>query len=955
MGDVTRALVTEESFPRTTFELVEVLASSSESPQTPGNVRRAVELLEPALLAAHGSGEPVVGAWMRSVPNEVLRVLVAGAVHPVSELGDLDRLSLPLGATARRIDRCTLAGYLEPFACWVPCSGAFDPLSAEQDDSSHTESGGDLEEVFAHLATEPVAWVTVARPVDSSELHQLMGRLAHRMPTLRNRAGSTEGYRIELEREEAWYRELSTAEAAGMWQIEPFVGAVSPGAASRAAALLCGSRQVRLSPYRLRRVSGEEATRAEAGEEPAARFWATSRLLAALIRPPVRDVPGIRVCQRPDFDLTPESDGCIRLGDILDENLLPCGRWSVGERTLNRHTFVSGATGSGKSQTVRTLLERLSTAHVPWLVVEPAKSEYARMAGRLDPERNLLALRPGAPDRIPASLNPLEPEPGFPLQSHVDLVRALFLAAFEADEPFPQVLAAALLRCYQERGWDLALGEPAADWPGIKPPRWPTLADVQVIAKKVVTDIGYGREVADNVRGFVDVRIGSLRLGSPGLFFEGGHPLDVGCLLEQNVVVELDPIANDADKAFIIGLLVIRLVEHLRVHRSALSDATKLQHVTVIEEAHRLLRRQGEDPSPAARAVEIFADLLAEVRAYGEGIVVAEQIPAKIVPDVVKNSALKIMHRLPAADDRDFVGATMNLADAQSRYVVTLRPGTAAVFSDGMDRPLLVTVDLGESREGGTPRVVPPLRESRSRLCGPICSEAAHTACTLRDIRRAESIVDAHPALVVWVEAEVAAHLIGGGLGLGPPMAPWLADVADTGQRAVQCAVAAAVDAAIDNRYTLLREFYDPLNLGHHLTNRIAALLLGEDDPSGCTADENDWQAGQRRWVDIIAALQDPDLDPERQHPLTAKWEAERGVLVRGASLAEQLAGLRARSTYPRQRELYLGPSPSRLDAAANRLSAAGTARDRLIRALERTGLDTPTWLLDRIHPRAQA
>ena len=106
-------------------------------------------------------------------------------------------------------------------------------------------------------------------------------------------------------------------------------------------------------------------------------------------------------------------------------------------------------------------------------------------------------------------------------------------------------------------------------------------------------------------------------------------------------------------------------------------SAPRLRHLTVIEEAHRLLRQpaQGEGGGPAAHAVEMFAGLLAEIRAYGEGLVIAEQIPSKLIPDVIKNTAIKIVHRLPAKDDRDAVGATMNLTDEQSSEVPG-HPGT---------------------------------------------------------------------------------------------------------------------------------------------------------------------------------------------------------------------------------------------------------------------------------------
>src|SRR5262249_55537108 len=156
----------------------------------------------------------------------------------------------------------------------------------------------------------------------------------------------------------------------------------------------------------------------------------------------------------------------------------------------------------------------------------------------------------------------------------------------------------------------------------------------------------YGHEVRDNVRGFVSVRIGSLRLGTTGRFLDGAHPLDFGKLLDANVVLEIEDTGDDRDKAFLMGMVLIRLTEHLRLrqrHEGALSG--RLRPLTVVEEAHRLLRQPppGASIGPAAHATEMFADLLAEVRAYGEGLIIAEQIPAKLIPDVIRNTAVKIV------------------------------------------------------------------------------------------------------------------------------------------------------------------------------------------------------------------------------------------------------------------------------------------------------------------------
>lgn len=137
-----------------------------------------------------------------------------------------------------------------------------------------------------------------------------------------------------------------------------------------------------------------------------------------------------------------------------------------------------------------------------------------------------------------------------------------------------------------------------------------------------------------------------------GRFFEGGHPLSFDALCRNNVVLQIEDFGDDADKAFFMGSVLMRLSEHLRE-----DPRPGLSHLTVIEEAHRLLRRSEPGTAgAAAHAVEMFAAMLAEMRAYGEGLIIAEQIPSKLTPDVIKNTAVKIVHRLPAEDDRDSVG-----------------------------------------------------------------------------------------------------------------------------------------------------------------------------------------------------------------------------------------------------------------------------------------------------------
>ena len=764
-------------------------------------------------------------------------------------------------------------------------------------------------------------WLVLADPLSPATVSACARDVAERQRLAAGLAERDPGKAVEARQLARRHTELRQGRSAGLWQLHLLAGAASPAAAGQVAGLCCASAGLDGLPYALTPFSCQTQTIPELLSQPPAApapartdpeaafpFLASTGLLAALTRFPEAEVPGVRLVLRPEFDVTPEQPdepggpaARLRLGQALDRTGSPAGPLSLATTSVNRHVFVCGATGSGKSQTVRALLAAASGAGLPWLVIEPAKAEYRAMSVRLDGARDgVVRIRPGAADEIAAGINPLAPAADdtgrrFPLQTHADLVRALFLASFAADEPFPQVLSAALTRAYAEAGWDLALGEPAT--PGVRP-RYPTLGDLQAAAERVVAEIGYGREITDNVRGFIRVRLSSLRLGTTGRFFEGGHPIDFGRLLARNVVFEIEDVGDDRDKAFLMGTVLIQLAEHLRMQsRSGAVDgspAAGLRHLSVFEEAHRLLRRPDERAvsGAAAHAVEMFAGLLAEIRAYGEGLVIAEQIPAKLVPDAIKNTAVKIVHRLPAADDREAVGATMNLTDAQSRYLVTLPPGQAAVFTDGMDFPVLAAMPDGTAREAAGPAVTASpasVVRPRSVTCGGDCQARP---CTLRDMRAAQRALGTVPGLVLWAELAVLAHLTGWSMPLptaGGDLASRLASLAaDT--RLAGCAVSHAVDTAVAARTAAFAGRVSPDLLAAHVAGGLRRWLA--DGGRGCTFPEPQWLAPAYQWALILDDLRTLNrrAPGAGRHPRSADWAQAMGRAIPGDTCEQQIA-----------------------------------------------------------------
>src|SRR5580700_10405390 len=785
-----------------------------------------------------------------------------GVPMPGSLLTDLDRLlwapcpgrqAPPLGWDTPQLTVEAAVGYL----------GARDGRRGGNDAAGRRQTL--FESALVTLMARPFGWLVVAEP--SELIDTEIAELRTQLNVLRRY--DEEHSRFDANRAERRLAELDAFREAGLWNVRVLAGAATEQELRLIAPVLVGSVDLAAHPYRLRSaedprdladaLASKLADPVDGAQVP---FAATAGALAALTGLPRGEVPGVRVLDPTSFDVTsetmseavsalsaemsadgdPRGEAAIDLGAILDGQDRRVGTFRVPFGTLNRHAFITGATGSGKSQTVRHMLEQLTGAGIPWLAVEPVKSEYAAMAGRIAENGHITVINPSDPAAVPLSVNPLEPEPGYPVQAHIDMVRALFLAAFDAREPFPQIISQALQRAYEDCGWDPVTG---AGQPGAPAgPAVPTIAQLQRAALEVIEDVGYGRELRADVRGFVDVRLRSLRTGSAGRFFEGGHPADIAELLRRNVVLAIEDVANDEDKAFLIGTLIIRLVEHLRL-RARTAPVDGLAHVIVIEEAHRLLRASREGAS--AHAVELFASLLAEIRAYGEGIIVVEQIPAKLLPDVVKNTALKVLHRLPAHDDRQVVGAAMNLDEDQSRQVVSLRPGVAAVFADGMDRPLRIRVPFGGAKERlqrSADRSI-PVRGRRSAACGPAC--VSGRACSLLELRSADLLAAAPDDawLRIWTEALMLAFLTNRALPVVP--AALRSRWAKLDERLRECLLATAVDRSLRGRSLAVRAFYDPQRLAAEVASTALNLLDGH--PGAGAPAGREWVIPQLQWL----------------------------------------------------------------------------------------------------------
>ena len=430
----------------------------------------------------------------------------------------------------------------------------------------------------------------------------------------------------------------------------------------------------------------------------------TTRQLASYVHLPAVETRGFRVSLVPKFDVAtstrPGEDG-LEVGHVVEHSRPTSSPYSVPTRDLNRHALIAGVTGAGKTHTTHHLLGQLWDRGVPFLVIEPAKTEYRRLLDhpRIGPDLQVFTL--GDEATSPFRMNPFEVEPGIGVLSHIDLLKSVFNASFGLFNPLPQVLERCLHEVYEDFGWDtvhnanarLEHPDRAHELRRMRP--FPTLGDLYAKVEDVVNALGYHERITSDIKAALMTRLNSLRIGAKGAMLDAPASIPMARLLERPTVIELDHIGDDDERAFLMGLLLIRLYEHRRAHGTFGGDP--LRHVVVIEEAHRLLANvsRSKDPEvgdPRGKAVETFANMLSEVRAYGEGFVVVEQIPGKLAPDVIKNSNLKIVHRIVAGDDRQTLGTTMNMDDGQFEALATLGRGRAAVFAEGDDRPVLVQV-----------------------------------------------------------------------------------------------------------------------------------------------------------------------------------------------------------------------------------------------------------------------
>lgn len=422
--------------------------------------------------------------------------------------------------------------------------------------------------------------------------------------------------------------------------------------------------------------------------------------LAYSLNFPKKSIPGLPVLECAEFGRNVVSydknfaDETINLGNIFHMNHAENTRVSLSKNSLASHVFVTGSTGSGKSNTIYKMLCEAREKGVKFLVVEPAKGEYKSIFGN-DDDVNVYGTNPIITDLL--RINPFSFPKGIHILEHLDRLIEIFNVCWPMYAAMPAVLKNAVEKSYKECGWNLITSENEyGEY------IYPTFNDVARNIKSIIDSSEFDAENKGAYKGSLLTRLESLTNGVNGMIFTIDE-ISNEKLFDENTIVDLSRVGSSETKALIMGMLVLKLQEYRLVSSDEINK--ELQHITVLEEAHNILRRTSSDQSMESanllgKSVEMIANAIAEMRTYGEGFVIADQAPGLMDMSVIRNTNTKIIMRLPDKSDRELVGRAANLNDDQIIELAKLPCGVGAIYQNEWVQPVLCKIDKHNTVNG---------------------------------------------------------------------------------------------------------------------------------------------------------------------------------------------------------------------------------------------------------------
>lgn len=423
--------------------------------------------------------------------------------------------------------------------------------------------------------------------------------------------------------------------------------------------------------------------------------------LAYSLNFPRKSIAGLPVLECAEFgrnvityDPFDRPNKSFELGNIFHMNHVENNRVPIDMDSLTSHTFITGSTGSGKSNTIYRILEQVSRENVKFLVVEPAKGEYKNVFGNI-PGVSVYGTNPFISPML--QINPFSFPGGIHILEHIDRLVEIFNVCWPMYAAMPAVLKDAVEKSYRDCGWDMVKSVNIHD-----EELYPSFADVAKNIKRIIDTSEFDSDNKGAYKGSLLTRLNSLTNGINGIIFTCDE-LDSEKLFNENVIIDLSRVGSVETKALIMGILVLKLQEYRIADANGMN--AELKHVTVLEEAHNLLKRTSTEQSTEGsnllgKSVEMLANAIAEMRTYGEGFVIADQAPGLLDMSVIRNTNTKIIMRLPDRSDRDLVGQAANLNEDQITELSKLPCGVAAIYQNEWVQPVLCKVDRHSGHSG---------------------------------------------------------------------------------------------------------------------------------------------------------------------------------------------------------------------------------------------------------------
>lgn len=388
-----------------------------------------------------------------------------------------------------------------------------------------------------------------------------------------------------------------------------------------------------------------------------------------------------------NIEMVKESEPTEEYGDIFLGKDINNKEVFLPSKNLKKHMFICGVPGAGKTNTMLHFCYSLwNECNIPFLVLEPAKKEYRALA-QTDIE-NLIIFSPNAGTKFPLAINPFEFAQGLSLSEHIQNLMDVFEGAFPLTPPLPALLDRAIESAYREHGWD---SDDVND--GTK--TYPVMSEVYERVKIELEETDYDGEVKGNMKSALEMRLGALLRRDLGNVFDVPYSsIEPEDLLENPIIIEMESLGTGPSN--FLTLMLCTLVREVLKANPIGETSREIRHVLFIEEAHNLIaadiRQQVESADPKIAATNYLIKMLAEVRALGEGIVIADQLPTAMAPEVLKNTSTKIVHRLISQDDRGLVGSSMSASGLQMEELATFLPGYCLVSFEGLLKPFQMKI-----------------------------------------------------------------------------------------------------------------------------------------------------------------------------------------------------------------------------------------------------------------------